>query len=358
MRVLAVVLVVAAIVAGAWWGREMLRPANHEGAPASGPEITLPGPQAMWVNGPPLPPDSLRDHLVALVIWTESEPLSLELLPEAEAWHRAYARHGVRVVGIHAPSFAFGADTSVTAGVARRLGLTFPIVLDPSYEVSGGPGVPESRPAVVVVNRDGRALLSASGGTLSQVDYQLRRAILAADQDAGLPLGDSPPPASPRSQRLVHLGVSRVEHGPLAGRAPGEPVTFTAQFRFQEEGDAYVPYVVGRWIPEIDGVIAARGGAANYVSIRYDGGDAWAVLSPPETNDSRLWILADDEWLTREEAGDDVGFDPRGAAYLLIDRPRIYSIARTRSRRVLKLSPESPGVTFHSLVFEAPRARP
>ena len=119
-----------------------------------------------------------------------------------------------------------------------------------------------------------------------------------------------------------------------------------------------MPYVVGRWIPEIDGVIAARGGAANYVSIRYDGGDAWAVLSPPETSDSRLWILADDEWLTREEAGDDVGFDPRGAAFVLIDRPRLYSIARTRSRRVLKLSPESPGVTFHSLVFEEPRARP
>ena len=73
---------------------------------------------------------------------------------------------------------------------------------------------------------------------------------------------------------------------------------------------------------------------------------------------ARALPLLDDEWLTREEAGNDVGFDPLGGAYVLIDRPRIYSIARTRSRRVLKLSPESPGVTFHSLVFEAPRPAP
>ena len=72
------------------------------------------------------------------------------------------------------------------------------MVLDPSYEVSGGPGVPDSRPAVVVVGRDGRALLRASGGDLSRVDYVLRRAILAHDESAGLPLGDEPPASSPR----------------------------------------------------------------------------------------------------------------------------------------------------------------
>ena len=100
MRVLAVILVLAAMVAGGWWGWRALRPVQDEVAAAGGSEITLPGPHAIWVNGAALPPDSLRNHLLALVVWTESEPLSLELLPEAEAWHRAYARHGVRVIGI------------------------------------------------------------------------------------------------------------------------------------------------------------------------------------------------------------------------------------------------------------------
>ncbi len=358
MRVFGVVLILAAIAAGAWWGLRIMRSGQRATATADGPAIPLPGPGAMWVNGAPLTAESLRGRMVALVVWTESEPQSLELLPEAEAWHRAYARYGVRVIGVHAPSFAFAADTSVTAGVARRLGLTFPIVLDPSYEVSGAPGMPGLRPAVVLSNPEGRVLFRAIGESLGRVDYELRAAIMAVDSSAGLPLGDEPPPARVPVQRLVHLGVSRVEHGPLAGRPPGVAATFTAQFRFQEEGDAYVPYVVGRWVPETDGVIAARGGAANYVSVRYDGGHAWAVLSPPETGSSRIWILADDDWLAREEAGDDVGFDPRGAAFVVVDRPRLYSIARSKSKRVLKLSPDSPGITFHSLVFEDPRDAP
>jgi hypothetical protein len=349
-RALGLVLLLAAIGAAAWL---VLRPRSSEApvATTDGPELPLPSAGMAWVNGTPETAESLRGHVVAYVVWTESEPSSLRLLPEAESWHQAYARYGLRVIGVHAPSFVFGADTSITFSVARRLGLTFPIVLDASYELTGAVGVPTHRPAAVIANPEGRIVFTETTSP-ARIDQELRRAIMDANPRAGLQLGlDVDQPDLP-AQRLVHLGASRVERGPLAGRAPGVAATFTAQFRFQEEGSSYVPYVVGRWLPEVDGVVALRGGAANYISVRCDAGVISTVLSPASTGRSRVWILADDEWLLRAEAGEDVHFDGSGAAYVDVESARLYSIARTREERVLKLSPDTHGIMFYLMAFE------
>jgi len=67
---------------------------------------------AGWLNGGPLTADSLAGHPVVLLIWSDSDPRSLEVLPEVQGWHQAYARYGVRVVGVHVPDYSFGAEPS------------------------------------------------------------------------------------------------------------------------------------------------------------------------------------------------------------------------------------------------------
>jgi hypothetical protein len=52
-----------------------------------------------------------------------------------------------------------------------------------------------------------------------------------------------------------------------------------------------------------------------------------------------------------------VKFDAHGGSYVDVDVTRSYSIARGGSR-VLKLSPDVPGIRFYSLTFEAAPARP
>ena len=306
-----------------------------------------------WLNGGPLTSDSLRGRTTVIMVWSDTDPRSLRALPEVESWHRAYARFGVRVIGVLAPDYTFGTDIDVARATARRLGLTFPIALDPAYAIRAQLARAGERPSVVVADTLGRIVHHAGGSDLGGVDHAIR-AQLRKVHPALFPVEPDPVPAmgepSPEP-RFVFLGASRVEEGPLANSVAGHAQTFTTQFRFQEEGKSYVPYPVGRWTPEAEGLRASRGGAANYVAVRYDGGHALAVLGPPSTRAVRVWVLGGDDWLPREALGDDVRLDARGASYLDVTEPRLYSIARGGAQ-VLRLSPDDMGFVIHAFVFE------
>ena len=125
-----------------------------DGAENAGPQAVRAGvllprldAAAGWINGGPLTPDSLAGRPTAVILWSDTDPRSLDALPWAESWHRAYAPFGARVVGVHVPDYSFGADSMVSARVARRMGLHFPIALDPHYQILSAFGRDEERPA-------------------------------------------------------------------------------------------------------------------------------------------------------------------------------------------------------------------
>jgi len=300
-----------------------------------------------WVQHP-LDADSLRGRIRVLVLWSDADPRALRVLPEAEAWHRAYGRYGVRVIAVHVPQFAFAADPAIPQRIARALGLTLPLLSDPSYRVSGELGRALDGPEIVIADRGNRVLLRASGAGTAAVDRVLRVATVGDTEFAPRLSGVSAGPAT----RTVHLGIARVTGGPLALSEPGRTRLFTAQFRFQEEGEAYVPYPVGRWTPGADALVAAREGADNYLSIRGAAGHVWAVIAPPSQHAARVWVLADGQWTPREMAGAELRTDARGASYVDVDGPRLYEIARCPAGCTLRLSPGAPGVAFHAFVFE------
>lgn len=308
-----------------------------------------------WIQHPQSA-DSLRGHIVVVVLWADTSPRALRTLPEVQAWHLAYARYGVRVIGVHMPEFAFSADTAIAARFVRRLGLTFPIVSDPAYRVWGQLPRTLDRPSFYVADTSGRVVFEAGGERTADVDRAVRRAVADVYPTSGVAiddLGTLPAPPDP-APRLIYLGAARAADGPLAGAESGRTETFTAQFRFQEEGRANVAYPVGRWTPNADGIVAARGGPENYISIRTQG-TVWAVLAPPpalEGGPARVWLLAGSDWLGRETAGLDVKFDARGAAYVDVLEPRLYAIARCAAECTLKLSPDVAGIAYYSFVVE------
>ena len=307
-----------------------------------------------WVNGGPLTADSLAGHPVLVFLWSDIDPHSLEVLPEVESWHVAYVRYGVRVIGVYAPEFSFGADSAVAAAMVRRLGITFPVALDAGYQFEPRLEGRVERPTLLVANENG-VIFSRMHGVRTADAQRDIRALLRKKYPDRFP-NDPETPDTGEAQRpsvkFIYLGTSRVEQGPLADAKPGYPQTFTAQFRFQEEGVAYVPYPVGRWTPSAEGLTSARGGAADYVALRHEGGRVSAVIAPSESGAKRLWILANDSWLAPEDRGDDVQMDSRGASYVEVEEPRSYSIANARGPQVLKLSPEGPGLTVYCFTVE------
>ena len=238
-----------------------------------------------WLNHAPLTADSLRGHTVVIVAWSDTDPLSLRLLQEADEWLKAYGRFGLRVVGVHVPEFAFSADSATPARTLRRLDAHLPVALDAGSRVGSQLGVGEVLPLWVVVGPEGRREWVAEG---DRADEALHAAIEVLRRSPGqhsaeLPLPVAPVERAPLATRRIYCGTSRISGGPLASALPGEAQMFTAQFRYQEQGLTYTPYPVGLWKPSADGVTSARGGAADYVAIRYDGGVSmrcWGRPSP------------------------------------------------------------------------------
>ena len=151
---------------------------------------------------------------------------------------------------------------------------------------------------------------------------------------------------------MVYLDRARAQ-GPLASATPGRPQMFTAQFRFQIEGDPFIPYPVGLWTLDGDGLTARRGGAANFVAMRYDAPQVGAVLGTPPSRAVRAWLLVDEHWLRPEQLGRDARLDSRGASYVLVSAHRLYDLCRSSpGRHVIKISPEVPGLTVHAMSFE------
>jgi hypothetical protein len=348
---LLVALASVAVMATIWWAPHVLPGLRTPSAPRPG-ELPSLARLVAWRGGGPLTADSLRGRPAALLLWDDSDPRSLPALAVADAWHRAFAPLGARVFAVHVSEFDFAADSAVGASTARRLGLALPMADDPSGFVEGALGGPTDGVHLVVADADGRVRVDTVDD-LGAGELALRAMIRHAHPDATLP--PAPDPALPKGVRIVDLGVGKVESGPLSGLSSGLERVFTAEFRYQEQGKAWTPFPVGGWRTGTQGLTATRGGAANFIAIRYSAGRAGVVVTPPAGASARLWILRDDRWPRPDERDDDAAVDARGAVSVVVTEPRLYWIDRGDGERVLKLSPETAGVTVNAFVFTGAR---
>lgn len=337
------------------------------GGEAAGAQLPSLQAATAWLNGGPLPPDSLRGHPTVIALWSDTDPACLRALPAIESWHEAYERYGVRVIGVHEPDFAFAADSAVPAAVVRRLGLRFPIALDAASAIRTVLGAPMDGPRIVLADPSGTIVESAVGRqALPVIERRLREQVQRLHPGSDFPGATGIEPVADSSVTgaavgpladVVLLGTGRARAGPLATAEPGRAQHFTVQFRFQVEGKPNVPYPVGLWTPSAEGPRAERGGAENYIALRYDAGALWAVMSPPAQGPARVWILRDEHWLAADALGADAHLDGRGASYVDVTEPRLYAVCAAKGgEHVVKLSPETPGVTVHALIVEPAEA--
>jgi hypothetical protein len=62
----------------------------------------------------------------------------LRALPFAKTWYAKYKDHGLIVIGVHAPEFAFEKDPANVARAVHELGITYPVALDNNYAIWQG----------------------------------------------------------------------------------------------------------------------------------------------------------------------------------------------------------------------------
>ncbi len=91
-----------------------------------------------WLNSPPLSAEDLRGKVVLIDFWTYSCINCLRALPYVKGWYDKYKDHGLVVIGVHAPEFAFEKDEANVRRAVADLKITYPVALDDHYAIWQG----------------------------------------------------------------------------------------------------------------------------------------------------------------------------------------------------------------------------
>jgi cytochrome c biogenesis protein CcdA/thiol-disulfide isomerase/thioredoxin len=119
-------------------GQSMMMSGNpSRGLPIEGEIPSLSG-ATSWVNSPALAPEELRGKVVLVDFWTYSCINCLRALPYVKAWYAKYKDHGLVVIGVHSPEFAFEKDPASVRRAVSELGVTYPVALDDDYAIWQG----------------------------------------------------------------------------------------------------------------------------------------------------------------------------------------------------------------------------
>ena len=130
----------AAMAGGAMMSAQGAMKMAAHGGPASlpveGDMPPLTG-AAAWLNTKPLTAESLRGKVVLVDFWTYSCINCLRTLPYVRAWAQKYQDHGLVVIGVHTPEFAFEKNLDNVRRAVRDLGITYPVAVDNDYAIWG-----------------------------------------------------------------------------------------------------------------------------------------------------------------------------------------------------------------------------
>ncbi len=113
--------------------------ADHspEQLPVEGQLPSLAG-ASSWLNSAALTAEALQGKVVLVDFWTYSCINCLRSLPYVKAWYEKYRNHGLVVIGVHAPEFAFEKDLGNVRRAVAELGVSYPVALDNNYAIWQG----------------------------------------------------------------------------------------------------------------------------------------------------------------------------------------------------------------------------
>jgi thiol-disulfide isomerase/thioredoxin len=116
---------------------QLFRATLHPAAAALPVEGALPslGGAIEWLNSEPLSAAGLRGHVVLASFWTYTCINWLRTLPYVRAWAEKYKQHGLVVIGVHTPEFAFEHDIENVRRAAQDMRVNYPIAIDSDYAI-------------------------------------------------------------------------------------------------------------------------------------------------------------------------------------------------------------------------------
>jgi cytochrome c biogenesis protein CcdA/thiol-disulfide isomerase/thioredoxin len=342
-----------AMTGGAMTGGAMMSNTAHGGGPPiEGDFPSLDG-AVSWLNSTPLKPESLRGKVVMIDFWTYSCINCLRALPYITGWYDRYKDHGLVVLGIHSPEFAFEKNESNVKRAVHDLGIKYPVALDNNYAIWQSFNN-QYWPAHYFIDAKGHI----RGHRFGEGDYdkseELIRKLLS---EAGA--NDLPPAVSDVRKEGIqassdekqvgspetYIGYERAQHFVSSGgfgRGESKSYALPDKFNLNEWG------LSGSW--RVDPEKAVSLGAGGKIVFRFRARDLHLVLGPGgDGKPVRFRVTIDGQ-----EPGDSHGVDIDSSGTGVAKDQRLYQLIRQSGEirdRTFTIEFLDSGVQAYSFTF-------
>jgi cytochrome c biogenesis protein CcdA/thiol-disulfide isomerase/thioredoxin len=281
-----------------------------------------------WLNSAPLSREALRGKVVLIDFWTYSCINCLRALPYIKGWYQKYADHGLVVIGVHAPEFAFEKDVNNVRRAVHDLGVPYPVALDNNYAIWRAFDN-QYWPAHYFIDAKGRIRGHHFGeGEYAESEHILRDLLTEAGYEDLPPAGISAAAATgvqaaaDDSNMLspeTYVGYARAEHfSSPSGFVPEQAAVYTAPDRLELNQWA----LAGTW--KVDEEKAVLSGAPGSIVFRFHARDLHLVLGPgPDGKPVRLRVRLDGA-----DPGASHGTDVDASGNGVVNEQRLYQLIR------------------------------
>ena len=307
-----------------------------------------------WLNSPPLDAQALRGKVVLVDFWTYSCINCLRAMPYVSEWAERYRDHGLVVIGVHAPEFAFERSLANVQRAVKDLKVTYPVAIDNDYAIWRGFNN-KYWPAHYFIDAQGqirahhfgegnyaqseqiiRQLLREAGNTLPGDDAPVAMTLEGVARQADMDNLKSPE---------TYLGHARAENfASPGGQRQDQPADYTVPATLQHNQWA----LAGRWTVGNEDARLETGGGR--IAFRFHARDLHLVLAPGEEGKPVRFRVRIDGQAPGAAAGGDVSADGDGH----VDENRLYQLIRQSGavqERTFEIEFLDPGVRTYAFTF-------
>jgi len=329
--------------------------------PFRAPEFPRP---VMWVNSEPLSFDQ-RHGAWLIEFWDYTDLSCIRTLPYMAEWHRRYAHKGLTIVGVHTPRFEFARQRHLVEWALREFGIEYPVLLDNYRRLWRAYGN-DCWPAQYLIDAQGRVrYVHLGSGRYDEAETAIHLLLRELEPSLDLPPimrsvrpEDEPGMLCYPSTADLYAGYERGRFGDLDGYVYDHTVMYEDPGQ-REEG---VLYAQGQWHTTSD--YLAFMGEKGYLTFTYCATGVNAILSPTwdemtlmlrlrQGPAPRVGVWLDSGPVPSTDAGADIAYDRDRGSFVVVDRPRLFSLTRHShfGRHELRLAFSNRDVTVYAFTF-------
>jgi cytochrome c biogenesis protein CcdA/thiol-disulfide isomerase/thioredoxin len=327
-------------------------PAGPDGdLPVEGQLPSLSG-ATEWLNSKPLMAEELKGKVVLVDFWTYSCINCLRAIPYVRAWAEKYRDHGLVVIGVHAPEFAFERNVDNVKKAIATLKIEYPVAIDNDYKIWRA-FENEYWPAHYFIDAKGQIRHHHFGeGEYDESERVIQR-LLADAGDRNVPTGivavnasgaeaasDKADVESPET----YLGYNRIDHFV----SPGGVVQDTSHVYTTASSGLNDWSLTGNWT--IGGERAQLNEKDGSIIYRFHARDLHLVLGPGTDGSPVRFVVTVDGEAPGASHGADIDADGNG----VVTAQRLYQLVRSSGAvmdHTFEIRFLDPGVQAYAFTF-------